>query len=183
MPQRLLVLGMLLLPWTFVGHAEEPAPSAATKDLTSPKVHILAAEQTTLADVRFLTFSCEASNPNKSPIMFVGYRPDSFEPPIEEGHISPIYVIQFQRDEKWEEHKVGWCGTGIDGIELPAGRTRKFAFAVPVFIAGVPVDLAGKVVRVGIRWSRPLDYSTAKPEAFQVAWSEPFVSNPASAVR
>jgi hypothetical protein len=29
-------------------------------------------------------------------------------------------------------------------------------------------------MRVGIRWSRPLDYKTAEGDAFKIAWSEPF---------
>lgn len=136
-------------------------------ELAAPKIQILSGERTTAADVRFFSFSCEASNPNKVPLMFVGYRADSFDPPIAEGHISPIYSIHFQRDGKWEKHPIGWCGTGMDGIEFQAGTTKKFGLAVPV-------DLAGKVVRVGIRWSRPLKFDTAEPDAFKVAWSESF---------
>jgi hypothetical protein len=136
-------------------------------DLAPPKIRILAGARTTASDMRFFSFSCEASNSNKAPLMFVGYRADSFAPPIADGNMSPIHVIQFQHDGKWKEHPQGWCGTGIDGILLPAGRTKKFGFAVPA-------DLAGKVVRVGIRWSRPQDFAVAKPESFRVAWSEPF---------
>jgi hypothetical protein len=117
---------------------------------------------------QFVTLNCEASHPNKSAVMFVGYRADSFSPPIPKGHISPIYMLQFQRDGKWEQHPVGWCGTGMDGIELPPGETKKFHVMFPA-------DTVGKTVRIGIQWSKPQNFATAGPEAFQVSWSKPFV--------
>ncbi len=113
-----LIAGVLL---SLRGSAAEPPSSTGRSELSPPAVRILSGERMALSDVRFFSFSCEASNPNKSPLMFVGYRPDSFDPPIERGTMSPIHSIQFQRDGKWEEHPQGWCGTGIDGIELPKG--------------------------------------------------------------
>jgi hypothetical protein len=130
-------------------------------------VRIESGARTTQAGTDFLGFSCEACNPNKAPLMFVGYRADAFDPPIKDPNISPIHTIQVQRDGKWQDHPQGWCGWGMDGIEMAAGQRKKFGFAVPV-------DLAGKSVRVGVRWSRPLDFKTAEPGAFKIAWSEPF---------
>jgi hypothetical protein len=153
--------------------AAEPVSPAGTKsatkadELTEPKVRIVGGSRTTLAEAPFFSFSCEAINPNKSPVMFVGYRPDSFDPPIEKGRISPIYVVELRRNEKWEKHPMGWCGTGVDGIELPTVSAQSFGFAVPA-------DPTIKGVRVGIRWSRPIAFDTAEPDAFKVAWSEPF---------
>lgn len=147
--------------------AADTKPATSGNELAEPKVQIVAGSRTTLAEVPFLSLSCEASNPNKLPLMFVGYRPDSFEPPVEKGRLSPIYVVELQRDGKWREHPIGWCGTGMDGIELPAGPAQSFAIAVPA-------DPAIQAVRVGIHWSRPIAFETAEPDAFKTAWSESF---------
>jgi hypothetical protein len=146
--------------------ANPPAP-ANRPDIDALKVRILAVERTTAADVRFLSLTCEASNVGKAPLMFLGYRADAFDPPIAEPNISPIHVIEFLRDGQWQTHPQGWCGTGMGGISLPAGGAKKFAFAVPE-------GLAGQIVRVGIRWSKPQDFDTAKPESFETAWSPRF---------
>ena len=170
-----MVLGAgVLSAFLAAAAAEPPSPTAPDREsaanaaeLTEPKIRILAGSRTTLAEAPFVSFSCEASNPNKLPVMFVGYRPDSFEPPIEKGRISPIFVVELRRDGKWEKHPIGWCGTGMDGIQLSSGPAQSFAFAVPA-------DPSIKEVRVGIRWSRPIAFETAKPDAFKTAWSEPF---------
>ncbi|MEX0713173.1 MAG: hypothetical protein WD278_12530, partial [Pirellulales bacterium] len=158
--------------------ANLPAPpsegrgSVAAAETAAPEVRILAAERTTLADIPFVSFSCQATNPNKAPLTFVGYRPDSFGPPLQEGQIAPIYVVELKRDGEWHEHPMGWCGTGMDAIELPPGGSGSFGFAVP---AGPQWEAA----RVGIRWSPPLtvpfeEVPLAGEEPFTTAWSEPF---------
>lgn len=168
----IVVLVVLAACLAFFGVGQSKARAgkegaAGTDELAAPKIRIVAGVRTTATDVRFFSFSCEASNPNKAPLMFVGYRADSFDPPTPNGNIAPIHVVEFLHDGKWKEYPQGWCGTGIDGILLPPSQTKKFAFAVPV-------DLAGEVVRVGIRWSRPQDFAVAEPKSFRVAWSEPF---------
>jgi hypothetical protein len=88
--------------------ANLPAPppeargSVAAAETAAPEVRILAAERTTLADIPFVSFSCQATNPNKVPVMFVGYRPDSFGPPLQDGQIAPIYVVELKRDGEWK---------------------------------------------------------------------------------
>jgi hypothetical protein len=173
MRQRTLAVTLFGASFLFslVGAAATP-PGAAGKDpadtseLAAPKIRILAMQRTEAANQQFFSFSCDASNPNKAPVMFVGYRADAFDPPIPEGSISPIYSLEFQRDGKWKEHPIGWCGTGMDGIELLAGKSQKFECAVPA-------DAAIKAVRVGIRWSKPVEFDSAEPDVFKVAWSEP----------
>jgi hypothetical protein len=98
--------------------------------------------------------------------MFVGYRSDSFDPPLAKGEISPIYIVELQCNGKWEKHPIGWCGTGMDGIELAAKESNTFGLLVPV-------DPPWTAVRVGVRWSRPIDYRTAEADAFRIGWSEP----------
>lgn len=146
--------------------ADKSGPTAKPPaELKAPEIKNLGGSRTTLGDIPCVSFSCEVSNPNKAPLMFVGYRSDSFDPPLAEGQISPIYIVELERDDKWQKHPQGWCGTGIDGIELAAEASGKFGFAIPL----APDWTA---VRVGIRWSRPLDFSTAESDAFQIAWSD-----------
>jgi len=171
--QRTLAVGMLFLPIFRALAAEEPGSAVAGVEVVSdanesvpPKVRILSGARTTFQDSPFVGFSCQATNPAKDVAMFVGYRADSFDPPTPEGQISPIYIVELLRDDKWEKYPIGWCGTGIDGIELAAGGSGAFGFAVPL-------EPAWTAVRVGIRWSRPLDFSTAQSGSFKIAWSEP----------
>jgi hypothetical protein len=157
---RTLALPAIL--FTVAAHCAEPAQDGVARELRAPKVKILAAG---LTDGQYY-ISCEATNPNMSPVMFVGYRADAFDPPIEEGRISPIHRVEFQRDGKWEEHPIGWCGTGIDGIELAPLKKPQFGIVAPA-------DGKATAVRIGISWSKPIDFATAEPGAFSIAWSEP----------
>ena len=151
--------------------ARAAEPAGGGPELKAPKVRILAAG---LTDGQYY-ISCEATNPNMSPVMFVGYRADAFDPPIEDGRVSPIYRVEFQRDGKWEEHSIGWCGTGMDGIELEPLKKPQFGLVVPANPTANPTaDVPAKAVRVGISWSKPINFETAEPDAFSIAWSEPF---------
>ena len=141
--------------------------AARADEELAPDVRILAGNLTMIDNVPFASFSCEVRNPGQAPLMFVGYRPDSFDPVLADGQVAPIYSIEVERGGAWETYPTGWCGTGMDGIELAAGGSGAFGFAVPV-------ELPWEAVRVGVRWSQPLDYETAEAGAFQTAWSEPF---------
>lgn len=178
MARRVLVIALLAtgsLAFSLVFGGEEPGLPPAADDgaeaaddkKTSLEVRILAAGRTTIGEAPFVSLSCEAANPTDTALMFVGYRPDSFEPPLEEGRISPIFVVELLRGDVWEEYPLGWCGTGMDGIELAVEGLGKFGVAVPD-------EPSWQAVRVGVRWSRPLDFATAEADAFTVAWSEPF---------
>jgi hypothetical protein len=164
---RRVVLVSASLVASFYGAGSRTAPASDGNEPKPLVVRFETGERFTQAGTDFFGFSCEACNPNKTPLMFIGYRADAFDPPIKEPNISPIHTIQVRRDGRWQDHPQGWCGWGMDGIEIAAGQKKKFGFAVPA-------DLAGKSMRVGIRWSRPLDYKTAEGDAFKIAWSEPF---------
>lgn len=135
--------------------------------LKPPRVRIVAGIPTTLEGTPFVSLACEVANPNDTPLMFEGYRSDSFEPPLGKGQVSPIHLVQLERDGKWVEYPQGWCGWGIDGIELAPNGGGTFGFAVPI------TQVSG-AVRVGIRWSRPFDFKAAEPDDLAIAWSEPF---------
>ena len=130
------------------------------------EVLVKSTEVAMLGESPFLALSCEVRNPTSEPLIFVGYLPDSFDPPLAEGTASPIFVLEFQRNGEWQPHPLGWCGTGMGAIELAAEGASTFG-------AFVPFEPAWDAVRVGIRWSRPLDFDTAEAEAYTTAWSKP----------
>jgi hypothetical protein len=147
--------------------ADAEADPAGPAEVAAPQVRILAGTHTTIGEGRFAGFTCDLKNAGQAPVTFVGYRSDSFAPPLEEGQLSPIYVIEVERSGVWEEYPIGWCGTGMDAIPLSADGHGTFGFAVPM-------EPHWDRVRVGVRWSTPLDFATADPPAFRVAWSDPF---------
>lgn len=101
----------------------------------------------------------EVLNPNPAGLPFVGYRPDSFRPPLKDEFISPIYQVELRRGETWKPQKIGWCGNGVGPVQLPPRRPVTFNLLVP--------DGSWDAVRVGLRWS------AAEKAPEQTAWSDP----------
>jgi hypothetical protein len=129
----------------------------------APVVRVLSATTVT-EPVPGVSISAELSNPHDRPVTFLGYTPDSFSPPLEEGQISPIYRIEFTRDGKWVPHPLGWCGFGMGAIELKPGAKPTFG----AFAAGA--EEGWEAVRVGITAPEITDIDYPRP----VIWSEPF---------
>lgn len=100
----------------------------------------------------------EVTNPNSVPMPFVGYTPDSFTPKTPEGTIVPILKIQTLRGKEWKDHPLGYCGTGIGPVAIPAKGKAAFAASVPVG--------GWTEVRVGISW-----YAAAGDAQARTAWS------------
>jgi hypothetical protein len=157
---RALAAGVCLLLPVPASWSEETQQAAEP-----PHIRIAGAERTLLADMSFVSFRCDATNPNDAPVRFVGYAADAFMPPLGKNELGPIYVIELRRDGKWEEHPIGWCGTGIQGVELPGKVSGWFGVALSI-------ALEWEAVRVGIRWSPDPNASIDDP--FAVVWSEPF---------
>lgn len=105
-----------------------------------------------------LTF--EAANPNRTPMPYVGYTPDSFSGGLAGGVIAPIYRVEVSGDGKaWKPHPLGWCGTGIGPVSLPGKGKGTFS-------VHVPGDWAA--VKVGLTW-----YQGGEPRTPNTAWSDP----------
>jgi len=142
--------------------AAESKPNSAPP---APTVQIDTAVRTMFAEVPMAAFSCEVCNHEDRPIWFLGYTPGSFGPPLPEGECAPMYVVQLKSNGQWQDDPIGWCGTGLDHIQL-AGRTRaKFSFAVPQ-------GESWESVRVGVRWFP--DHPGEQANQGIIAWSEPF---------
>jgi hypothetical protein len=166
LPLAGLVLGSWATPAADAESDTVPAGDSAAEPVAAPEVRILSGLRTTLGDAPFVSLSCEIKNPAERTVAFVGYRPDAFDPPLAEGQVSPIYVVQVRRGEAWEEYPIGWCGTGMGHIELARDAAGSFGVSVPV-------EPAWDAVRVGVAWSEPLDFDTAEQDAYSTAWSEP----------
>jgi hypothetical protein len=128
-----------------------PAGEAPTK-LEPPKVILLS-----VGKDGSLTF--EVSNPNAEPLPFVGYLPSSFEGGLKEGTISPIYRIELLHGREWKDKKIGWCGTGIGPVSIPAKGKVTFQMLLP--------DGEWDEFRVGLTW-----YTTANRKEHAVIWSD-----------
>jgi hypothetical protein len=145
----------LLLVYLIPGAAQagEPEPKSKLK----PPVLKLTSSSVSNGNVA-LYF--EVTNPNAAPIPFVGYTPDSFEGGLKAGTIAPIYRVELLQDKAWKPQSIGWCGTGIGPVSIPAKRKVTFSVLQPIG--------DWEAVRVGLAWFPTSD--RAKPE---VAWSEP----------
>ena len=111
-----------------------------------------------------LTF--EVSNQNSASVSYLGYTPESFDPPLEKGMF--IYGLEFKRDGKWQRYPRGWCGFGMAPLEL-APKSRE------IFGIAVIDDLAPnwEALKFGISWTTrgKKDSPTTFPE-MTTAWSK-----------
>jgi hypothetical protein len=148
---RRLLLVALLLPVAVRAGEPEPAPKLKPPEL---KLTSSAVGSGNVA----LYF--EVTNPNAAPVPFVGYTSDSFEGGLKAGTIAPIYRVELLQDKKWKPHAIGWCGTGIGPVSIPAKGRVTFSVLQPI--------ADWEAVKVGLAWFPTSD--RAKPE---VAWSEP----------
>ena len=62
---------------------------------------------------------------------FTGYAPDSFDPPIPEGQIFPLYQIHLLRKGQWQQDPTGFCGTGLTNLELRPNSPVTFSVTIP----------------------------------------------------
>jgi hypothetical protein len=113
-----------------------------------------------IGDARGYSLNVEVSNTGVRVLKYVGYRPDSFSPPIEKGRISPMYRVEVRQAGKWQTYPIGWCGTGIDDIALEPKTSATFA----VWVKAGPWD----AVRVGLPWHRTGQDKDAAPA---LSWS------------
>lgn len=141
---------------TVIAAAAVSGDDAAKFSLKPPVVKFTGAQQ----QDGFVFASFEVTNPNDVPLPYVGYTSDSFEGGLPEGTISPIFRIELKHEDRdWKKHPVGFCGTGIGPVSLPAKKKVTFGVHLP----------AGdwKAARVGLTWREP----AADETQGIVAWS------------
>ena len=113
-----------------------------------------------MGEAKGFSLAVEVSNPGKHSLWYLGYRPDSFDPPIPKGQMRPIYRLELKQDGKWQQYPIGWCGTGMDELELAPNTSATFGVWAP---AG-PWD----AVRIGLTWHPPGAREDSPPT---LAWS------------
>ena len=148
---RPLLLTAVLLVGTASAGEPEPAPKLKPPLL---KLNSSAVSQGNVA----LYF--EISNPNASALPYVGYTSDSFEGGLKAGTIAPIYRVEVLRDKAWKAAPIGWCGTGIRPVSIPAKRQVTFSVLQPMGEWGA--------VRVGLAW-----FPASDQKKSEIAWSDP----------
>lgn len=111
-----------------VALADEPAKPARVKP---PQIVLRSAGPATFGGQSCFALTIEVSNPNDASLVYSGYKPDSFDPPLAAGQISPICRIELKRDERWQPHPIGYCGVGLADLELAPGGSATFGVMVP----------------------------------------------------
>ncbi len=153
-PFALLMVGYCFSFYTAL--AESPPAKQAAPEL---RLHV--AGRQTVGEAKGFSLAVEVSNPGTQMLRYLGYRPDSFAPPIPKGQMIPIYRIELKQAGKWQQHPIMWdCGTGIDDVEFAAKTSATFGVWLP---AG-----PWEAVRIGVAW-RPA--AGDKEAALAVAWS------------
>ena len=149
------------------GSETPPAGDAAAKsEKPRPaKIRLQTTGGQKVGDAPGFSMAVEVSNPNpRGRLTFIGYKPDSFDPPIPKGQISPIYKVEWKRAGKWQTRPIGWCGTGMGAIELAPQATATFGVWIP--------DGDWEAIRVGMTFTTvPFEKAGEKPGDFTTEWS------------
>ena len=90
------------------------------------------------------------TNPNATPLPYSGYRANSFNPPLQDGTIAPLYTIEVGTAGAWKSAEPGWCGTGVGAVSIPAKGKVTFDASVP--------KGEWNEVKVGLRWFPSLEH-------------------------
>lgn len=103
----------------------------ASPTVKPPKIKVLTASMVTLGEAQFAGCVLEVTNPNTASLIYTGYTPDSFEPQLPPGRISPLVQIELLQDKQWKPYPRGFCGTGLADIELKPKSTSTFEVSFP----------------------------------------------------
>ncbi|HUY92834.1 MAG TPA: hypothetical protein VMV10_29105 [Pirellulales bacterium] len=109
--------------------ADEPAAEPAR--VKPPQIVLRAANATTFGGQKCLSLTFEVSNPNSASLLYTGYAPDSFDPPLAAGQISPLCQIELKRDGRWRPRLMRDCGFGLGDLELTPGASATFGVMLP----------------------------------------------------
>ena len=141
------------------------------------KIRLQAAGGQKVGDAPGFSLAVAVSNPNqKDPLTFIGYKADSFDPPIPKGQVSPLYKVELRRSGKWQEQPRGWCGTGLGAIALAPRATATFG----VWVTNGDWD----AVRLGVTWTTvAFEKAGEKPGDFRTEWSNELTHNEVQQVK
>jgi len=130
----------------------------------APELRLHVAGRQNVGEAKGFSLAVEVSNPGAQMLRYLGYRPDSFAPPIPKRQMMPIYRIELKQAGKWQQHPIMWdCGFGMDELEFAPKASATFGVWVP---AG-----PWEAVRIGLTW-HPAGAREDSPP--MVAWSPEF---------
>jgi len=156
---RRVVLFALVIATCFFSSIAAGAESTPARQ-PAPHLRLHVAGRQTVGESRGFSLAVEVSNPGTHVLRYVGYRPDSFDPPLQKGQMMPIYRIELKRAGEWQNDPIGRCGTGIDDLEFAPKTSATFGVWVP---AG-----SWEAVRIGFPWHPAGDEKDSAPT---IAWS------------
>lgn len=126
---RMTLLAMMLLTSFYFAIGEDVVTKQPT--IKPPKFTLHIVKSITLGSQQFFSLDFEVLNPNNASLVYSGYTPNSFDPPLKKDQISPLFHIELKQDEKWQHHPRGFCGTGLANLELTPHSVSRFSVEVP----------------------------------------------------
>ena len=128
-----LLASSAILLGAYAPQADDAALPAVTQPavIQPPTITLISATNVVFGEQAQLSLTFEVSNPNEATLMYTGYEPTAFDPPLDPASFSPIYQIEVLRDSTWQDHPIGWCGTGMGNLELKPHTPVVFGVAVP----------------------------------------------------
>jgi hypothetical protein len=93
----------------------------------------------------------ELTNPTNKPLGFIGFRANSFNPPIPKGRAMPFWVADLRQAGKITDSRdgSGGCGYGLGRVEIQARSSATFGVALPEggwddMVVRIPASLPGE---------------------------------------
>ena len=128
-----LLMATAILVAGYSPGADDAAPLVAVLPaiVQPPTFTLISAKNVVYGEQTHLSLTFEVVNLNEASLMYTGYEPTAFDPPLDPASFSPIYEIEVLRDSDWQEHPIGWCGTGMGNLELKPHTPVVFSVAVP----------------------------------------------------
>jgi hypothetical protein len=102
---------------TSVGSAQPPAGETPIDDPARATAKDIACELVSVAPTSdwYATARFRATNRGSAAFAYHGFAPES-----------PIYSVEVLVDGTWQEHPLGWCGTGLEEQVLEPGKSVEF---------------------------------------------------------
>ena len=125
------VLPLLVVTATLSAAAVLPKLGPLPGHREFPAIRFLGASRDRLG---WVWLDLEMANPRTSPVWFPGFRANSYNPPLPEDRISPLWFAESPRTGIWEllEARSTFCLNGFEqAIALPAKAKATFEIHLP----------------------------------------------------
>ncbi len=99
-------------------------------------------------------------------VRYRGFVADSFSPRLPAGRVAPFYLKLVFNSGNWSEGHGNWCGYGLTGLRLNAGRAGRFK---------AYLSKGERLGKIGVRC---YEIVADRDKREFVVWSEPFGLEP-----